>query len=103
MHILYRLTPIRIEMVTIGPTPEERAVVSEHFAYLEALTAQGVMLLIERTQENSPRTFGIVIFQAESDEQDHEIMDSDPAVRKGIMRAELFPFRIALAGNMQND
>ncbi len=103
MHILYRLTPIRIEMVTIGPTPEERAVVSEHFAYLEALTAQGLMLLVGRTQDNSPRTFGIVIFQAESDEQDHEIMDSDPAVRKGIMRAELFPFRIALAGNMQND
>jgi uncharacterized protein YciI len=100
MQFLYRLTPVRIEMVTVGPTPEEQAIVSEHFAHLEALTAQGVILLVGRTQDDSPRTFGIVIFQAESDEQAHEIMNGNPAVRKGIMRAELFPFRIALAGDL---
>jgi len=27
-------------------------------------------------------------------------MNSDPAVRKGVMRAELFPFLIALAGEV---
>ena len=100
MRFLYRLTPVRIEMVTVGPAPEEQTIVSEHFAHLEALTAQGVILLVGRTQDNSPRTFGIVIFQAASDDQAHEIMKSDPAVRKGIMHAELFPFRIALAGDL---
>ncbi len=100
MQFLYRLTPVRIEMVTVGPTPEERAIVSEHFAHLEALTEQGVMLLVGRTQDNSPRTFGIVILQAESEEQAREVMNNDPAVVKGIMRAELFPFRIALAGEI---
>ena len=103
MQFLYRLTPIRVEMVTVGPTPEEQAIVSEHFAHLEALTEQGMMLLVGRTQDNSPRTFGIVIFQAESGEQALEIMNGDPAVQKGIMRAELFPFRIALARNLQVD
>ncbi len=102
MQFLYRLTPVRVEMVTVGATREEQAIVSEHFAHLEALTGQGVVLLVGRTQDNSPRTFGIVIFQAESLEQALEIMNSDPAVVKGIMRAELFPFRIALAGNVES-
>ncbi len=99
---LYRLTPVRSEMVTVGATPEERAIVSEHFARLKVLTEQGVVLLVGRTQDNSPRTFGIVIFQADSVEQALEIMNGDPALRKGIMRAELFPFRIALAGNVES-
>jgi uncharacterized protein len=103
LQYLYRLTPVRFEMVTVGPTPEEQAIVSEHFAYLEALTVQGVMLLVGRTQDNSPRTFGIAIFQAESEEQAQAIMQSDPAVRRGVMRAELFPFRIALAGRINAD
>ena len=103
MQFLYRLTPVRIEMVTVGPTAEEQAIVSEHFSRLEALTEQGVVLLAGRTQDNSPRTFGIVIFQAESDDQAREIMNNDPVVQKSIMRAELFSFRIALAGNLQGD
>ena len=96
---LYRLLPARVR----DGYRREQAIVGEHFAHLKALTEQGVMLLVGRTQDNSPRTFGIAIFQAESDEQALEMMNSDPAVRKGIMRAELFPFRIALAGNMQGD
>ena len=100
---VYRLLPGRVEMVTVGPTPEEQAIVDEHFAHLATLTERGVMLLVGRTQDNSPRTFGIAIFQAESDEQAQAIMNSDPAVRKGIMRAELFPFRIALAGKISTD
>jgi uncharacterized protein len=103
MQFLYRLTPARIEMVTVGPTPEEQAIVSEHFAHLAALTEDGVMLFVGRTQDNSPRTFGLAIFQAESEEQAQAIMNSDPAVRRGIMHAELFPFRIALAGRINTD
>ncbi len=93
---LYRLEPIRLEMATIAPTPEEAAIVSEHFAHLEALTKQGVLLLVGRTQEDADEVFGIVIFQADSEERARVIMNSDPAVKHGIMRAELFPFRISL-------
>jgi len=59
-----------------------------------------IEMIVGRTQDNSPRTFGIAIFQAESEEQARAIMNSDPAVRKGVMRAELFPFSIALAGEI---
>ncbi len=102
MQFLYRLTPARIEMVTAGPTAEEQEIVGEHFKHLQALTAQGVTLLVGRTQDNSARTFGIVILRADSEVQAREIMNSDPAVRRGIMQAELFPFRVALAGDIQS-
>ncbi|HZY42582.1 MAG TPA: YciI family protein [Anaerolineae bacterium] len=97
---LYQLRPTRLEMVTVGPTAAETAIVSEHFAHLEQLTNQGVMLLMGRTQDNTADTFGIAIFQAESEDQARAIMGDDPAVKNGIMRAKLFPFRIALHGHL---
>lgn len=103
LQFLYRLEPARIEMVTVGPTPEEAVIVSQHFAYLEALTQQGVMLLVGRTQDNSPDTIGLAIFQAESAAQARTIMDNDPAVKNGVMRAKLFPFKIALHSPVPED
>ena len=97
-QFLYRLTPARVEMVTVGPTPEEAALVGEHFAYLESLTERGVMILVGRTQDNSPDTIGLAIFQAASDEDARAIMENDPAVKNGVMLARLFPFKIALHG-----
>jgi uncharacterized protein len=100
MQFLYCLTPVRSERGTVGPAPEEQASVSERFAHLEMLTSRGVMLLVGRTRDNSPRTFGIAIFEAESEAQAQAIMNGVPAVREGVMHAELFPFRIALAGEV---
>lgn len=97
-QFLYRLEPARVEMVTTGPTPEEAAIVSEHFAYLASLTERGVMILVGRTQDNSPDTIGVAIFQAESEGDARAIMENDPAVKNGVMRARLFPFKIALHG-----
>ena len=99
-QFLYRLEPARLEMVTIGPTAEEAAIVGRHFAYLESLTQQGVMLLVGRTQDSSPDTIGLAIFQAESEDQARAIMENDPAVKHGVMRAKLFPFKIALHGQL---
>jgi uncharacterized protein YciI len=82
-------------MVTRGPTDEEATMLSEHFDYLKSLTKQGVVLVFGRTQNNDPSTFGITIFRAESDDMARSIMNNDPAVRKGIMRAQLFPYRVA--------
>lgn len=83
-------------MVTEGPTPEEAEVVSRHFAHLEALTEKGVMILVGRTQNRDESTFGIAIFEAEDDLAARAIMESDPAVRAGVMRAELYPYQVAL-------
>jgi uncharacterized protein YciI len=93
---LYFLKPARLGMVTEGPTPEEAETVSRHFAYLEDLTEKGVMILMGRTQNRDETTFGIAIFEAEDESAARMIMEADPAVRAGVMRAELYPYRIAL-------
>jgi uncharacterized protein YciI len=93
---LYVLTPARLGMVTEGPTDQEAAIVGQHFAYLKRLTEAGTMILVGRTQNNDERTMGLAIFRAESDQAAHEIMINDPAVKNGVMRAELFPYRVAL-------
>ncbi|MCX6029928.1 MAG: family 10 glycosylhydrolase [Chloroflexi bacterium] len=93
---LYRIQPTRHTMLTDGPTPEEAELVSQHFAYLEGLTQQGVVVLAGRTPTTNTSSFGIVIFRAASDKAARSIMAADPAVRGGVMRARLFPFCIAL-------
>ena len=49
-----------------------------------------------RTLNNDETAFGIVVFRAPSEAEALETMQSDPAVAAGVMRAELFPYRIAL-------
>jgi uncharacterized protein YciI len=93
---LYRIQPVRPEMLSEGSTPEEDDLVSQHFAYLQDLTVRGVVLLAGRTLTTDSGSFGIIVFQAEDDQAARAIMHADPAVRGRIFRAELFPFRIAL-------
>lgn len=95
---LYVIRPTRLEMLADGPTPEEADIVSQHFAYLEGLTKEGVVVLAGRTLNNDASSFGIVIFNAESEKAARKVMDSDPAVSHGVMGAELFPYRVALMG-----
>jgi uncharacterized protein YciI len=99
MQFLYRITPVRPAMVQ-GPNAQEAAVLGEHVRYLNDLAERGVVQLAGRTQTADPDTFGIVVFRAESEEAARVIMEADPAVRGGLMRAELFPYRIAVAGTI---
>ena len=98
---LYVIQPTRGEMLSAGPTQREEEIVSQHFAYLEALTGRGVVILAGRTLNTDESSFGIVIFRAESEEAARAIMNADPAVQAGVMRARLFPYRIALMANRQ--
>lgn len=93
---LYYLQPTRLGMLTEGPTIEEAKTVTNHFAYLENLTEKGVMILMGRTQNNDASTFGIAIFEAEDEPAARTIMENDPAVQAGVMRAVLYPYKIAL-------
>jgi uncharacterized protein YciI len=95
-HYLYRIRPSRLEMVSAGPTPQEQEIVSQHFEHLRRLVAEGVVILAGRTLNVDDSTFGIVVFNADSEEEARRIMENDPAVRQGVMRAELFPYRVAL-------
>lgn len=96
MQFLYRIQPTRPAMLTEGPTDEEAAIVGEHFAYLQGLTAQGTVILAGRTLNTDESSFGIVIFNAETEEAAEAIVQGDPAVRGGVMAATVFPYRVAL-------
>jgi uncharacterized protein YciI len=95
-QFLYRLKASRPDILKTGPTAEEAAIVQEHFDYLKDLARQGVVILVGRTLTTDESTFGLAIFRAESEEAAREIMSNDPAVKKGVMHATLFPFRVAL-------
>jgi len=95
MQFLYKITPTRLGLVTEGPTDEENAVISQHFNYLKSLTDQGTMLLFGRTQNSDSTTFGIAIFRAKSEDDARSIMSNDPAVKQNVMRAELYPYKLA--------
>jgi len=41
---------------------------------------------------------GVVLFRTATDDEALEFMQSDPAVRHGLMTAELHPFRVSLIG-----
>jgi uncharacterized protein len=69
---------------------------SASISHLQQLLAAGTLLMAGRTTNNDERTFGIAILVAESEAKARELMQNDPAVRHGVMRAELFPYRIAL-------
>ena len=81
-----------------GSTAEEQAVVAEHFAYLQDLTAKGRIILVGRTLNTDENTMGLAIFRAESEDEARRIMNDDPAVKKGIMSATLYPFKVVLQG-----
>jgi len=95
MQFLYKITPARLEMVTIGPTDQEAAIMSQHFNYLKSLTDEGTVLLFGRTQNSDARTFGLAIFRAASQDEAQSIMNNDPAVKERVMRAELYPYKVA--------
>jgi uncharacterized protein YciI len=93
---LYKIQPIRDGMLKTGATEEEKRIVGEHFSYLEDLIGKGVLVMAGRTLNTDNSSFGIVVFNANSDEEARGIMLEDPAVKNMVFRAELYPYRIAL-------
>ena len=78
-------------MLTEGSTAEEAQAISEHFDYLQSLTRQGVAIFVGRTLNTDPSSFGIVVFYAASEPEARQIMEADPAIRKGVMRVRAVP------------
>ncbi len=93
---LYRIQAVRPEMLSEGLTEAEERIMREHFDYLKQLVEKGVFILVGRTQNTDYSSFGIGIFKAETEEEARRIVQNDPAVKSKVMRAELYPYRIAL-------
>lgn len=97
-EFLYKLQLVRGDMLRNGPTGAEQAVVAEHSAYLQDLTAKGVIILVGRSLTTDENTMGLAVFRAESEDSARQIMNCDPAVKKGVMTATLYPFKVVLQG-----
>ncbi|AEF54212.1 YCII-related protein [Marinomonas posidonica IVIA-Po-181] len=93
---LYKIVPTRPEMLISGPTDNESVLLEQHYKYLHELTVQGIVRIAGRTLVEDESTFGIVVFNAVSEDEARHLMNADPAVKQGVMHAELYPFRIAL-------
>ena len=77
-------------------TEKEEAIVGRHFEKLQGLLEEGKLILAGKTDGLDEKTFGIVILEVDSEEEARSIMENDPTVAEGIMKAELFPYRVAL-------
>lgn len=75
------------------PTPEENAVMEEHYQYLKGAAEAGQVLLAGPCLDE---TFGVVILRTENEAAANAIMFDDPSVKKNIMAAELHPMRISV-------
>ncbi len=97
---LYKIQPVRSDMLTQGTTSDEEQIISQHFAYLQNLTKSGIVKLAGRTLNTDSSSFGIVILMANTEQEAQDIMQNDPAVKLQVMHAEFYPFRIALLGDI---
>jgi len=75
---------------------KDKAATSQHFERLKKATASGQVILAGRTTEALDKTFGLVVFEAESEAAAKAFMESDPAVMAGVMSATLHPYSVAL-------
>ena len=75
----------------------EQAAMEAHFAYLQAATAAGTVVLAGPCLDD---TFGLVIFHAVDESAAQAFMMNDPSVQANVMMAELHPLRISLAGSL---
>lgn len=80
-------------LVMKDPDEQTISTMREHFAYLQEALAAGSLVLAGPCEDLA---FGLVIFHAENEQAAQEFMEQDPAIREGIMTAELHPFRVSL-------
>lgn len=99
-QFLYRLIPTRPDMLAYGLTDQENETNQKHFAYLSDLKDKGAVKLAGRTTNTDASSFGVVILAAKNEEAARQIMANDPAVKEGVLAAKLYPFNIALMGEI---
>lgn len=77
-------------------TPADQQAVGQHFDRLKRATEAGQVILAGRSSEGLDKTFGLVIFEAASEDEARAFMQGDPAVAAGVMNATLHPYSVAL-------
>ena len=101
-EFLYRIQVVRPAQLSEGPTEREDELTMEHFNYLKHLAAEGTLVIAGRTQTTDYSSFGLIIFRAADEAAARGIVANDPAVKAGMFRAELYPYRIAVVGELNS-
>jgi len=103
---IYWIRPARDEVFT-KPSESEQAIITEHLQYMSRLfeTGKGVFGGPPSQPSYAPEGArsarleffapGFVVFEAENLEDAKTVMNTDPAVRSGVFKAQLNPFRLA--------
>lgn len=94
LQFLYQLKLVPSLVDQACWTEKENSIVQHHFEVLQNLQEEGKLLLAGRTLNTDP--MGFVILEVDTEEEAVELMNNDPAVKEGIMEAQLFPYRVAL-------
>lgn len=92
--LIYR--PTRPGMLTHGPSDDERRAIADHFAYLLDLHRRGDLVLAGRTLDDGPATIGVAVLHADAIEAARAVVAADPVIARGVMTAEVRPFRVAI-------
>ena len=77
-------------------TDKEDIIINEHFDKLLELKEEGKLILAGRTQTWDKNSFGIVILNVSSEAEAMQIMENDPAVIAKVLKAELYPYKVAI-------
>ncbi|MCU0317007.1 MAG: hypothetical protein MUC92_10480 [Fimbriimonadaceae bacterium] len=93
--------PMRYAMLLEGPTEEEWGALGDHITFWQSMSDRGLVLLLGRTQTNGPETIGLGIFLAPSYEGAKQLVQADPAVRGGVFKGFVFPYKVAVLGSSE--
>ncbi len=76
--------------------PKEEQIMSDHFLYLKSLLEQQKLYLAGPTLiPEDP--FGLIILEAETEEDARNLLENDPSVKAGIQKiADFRPIRLSL-------
>ena len=75
-------------------TETEGAAFAEHFAHLERLLADGVLVLAGPTLGET--NTGLAVFEAPDEQAARAVMEADPAIAQGVVTGELREMRVSL-------
>lgn len=91
-HFMYVLHPLTFDKIE-DMTETDQRIARTHWEYIQRLADDDVVLLAGRTEHAE---MGIVVVETETEDQAKGIMEDDPAVKHGLMRATLYPYRLAI-------
>ena len=95
---VYVLRPVRLAMLTEGPTSAEQALAGQHWMYSQELLTQGTLVFAGRTLQRDPTAFALAVIRAPSLEEARTVAERDPAVVGGVFTTDVFPFQPMLMG-----